>query len=135
MFSISAYRPPSQRELRSFGWILTGGFFLIAVAPLLFRHTARGWALLLSALFAVAGLVIPSVLRPIHRIWMALGNILGWINSKIILGLIFYIVVTPVRFLRALTGSDPMNRKFDDQAGSYRVVRKPRDASHMKHQF
>jgi hypothetical protein len=112
-----------------------GGFFVIGVAPLVFRRPVRNWALLFSALFALAGLVVPSVLRPIHRIWMLFGNVMGWINSKIILGLIFYVVVTPIRFLRALTGTDPMNRKFDNKTGSYRVVRKPRDASHMKHQF
>jgi hypothetical protein len=101
-----------------------------------FRHAgARSWALALSALFVIAGALVPNVLRLIHRVWIAFGNILGWINSKIILGLLFYIVVTPVRVIMSLTGSDPMNRKFDRETDTYRIVRKPRQVSHMKHQF
>ncbi len=136
MFSISAYHTPSRGDLRSFGVILTVGVLVIVVSPMFFGHAVpRYWALTLSALFAITGILIPSVLGPVHRIWIALGNVLGWINSKIILGLLFYAVVTPTRFLMQIAGRDPMHRQLDPHLSTYRVVRKPRGASHMKHQF
>jgi len=102
----------------------------------MFRHARPGrGAITLSLFFAVTGLLIPNFLRPVHRVWMLLGNILGWINSKIILGLVYYVIVTPVRVFMRLCGHDPMNRKFDAKIETYRVMRKPRLASHMKHQF
>ena len=136
MFSISAYEPPSRKELRSFGLILAAGFFVIAMFPTVLRHVEpRRPALAISIVFALAGIVIPQVLRPVHRVWMFIGNILGWINSRIILSLIFYLVVTPVRIAMSVTRKDPMNRTFDGSAETYRVVRKAREPSHMKHQF
>ena len=99
------------------------------------NRAARTWAVVLSTFFGITGVVVPKVLRPIHRVWMGFGNILGWINSKILLSVLFYIVVTPVRVIMSLAGSDPMNRKFDRQTDSYRVLRKPRQVSHVRHQF
>ena len=136
MFSINAYRIPSKKELRSFGFILAAGFFAVGMIPVVFRHASPGRAALaLSFAFAVTGFLVPNALRHVHRVWMLLGNILGWINSKIILSLLFYIVVTPLRFLMTVAGNDPMNRKFDPKTDTYRIVRKPREASHMRHQF
>ena len=136
MFSINAYRIPSKKELRSFGFILAAGFFVVGMIPVVFRHASPGRVTLaLSFAFAVTGLFVPNALRHVHRVWMLLGNILGWINSKIILSLLFYVVVTPLRFLMSAAGNDPMNRKFDPKTDTYRIVRKPREASHMKHQF
>ena len=104
--------------------------------PVIFRHAGPGrLALTLSLVFAVAAVLFPHLLQYVHRVWMPLGNILGWINSRIILSVVFYIVVTPVRFVMTMAGNDPMNRKFDPKTDTYRVVRKPREVSHMKHQF
>jgi len=136
LFSINAYRVPSRKELRSFGLILATGFFVIGMFPVVLRGDSPGRrALALSLLFAVTGLVVPSLLRYVHQVWMLVGNVLGWINSKIILSLIFYLIVTPVRILKSLMAGDAMNRKFDRKTDTYRVVRKPREVSHMKHQF
>jgi hypothetical protein len=71
----------------------------------------------------------------VHRVWMTAGNFLGWINSKIILTALYYVVVTPVRLVMTAAGHDSMNRKFDRTTNTYRVSRKPRPAAHMKHQF
>ena len=136
MSSISANQAPSQKELRTFGLILAAGFFAIAMIPAVFRHIGPGrvW-LLLSIASAMTGLLSPNLLRSVYRWWMVLGNILGWVNTRILLSLIFYLVVTPVKLIMSVAGNDPMNRKFDPKADTYRVPRKPRDSTHMKHQF
>jgi hypothetical protein len=136
LFSISEHPAPSRKQLRSFGLILAAGFLVIAGLPVVVCHGApRVWSLVFSAAFLVTGLFIPETLPWVYKVWMALGDILGSINSKIVLGLLFYLVVTPVRLFIGFTGRDPMNRNFDKNTASYRVDRKARPVSHMNHQF
>jgi hypothetical protein len=132
----STKRPVSRKQLRSFGFILAGGFLVIGLWPMVFRHQdPRVWALVITGIFALGGLFVPSALRQPYRIWMALGLGLGWVNSKILLTIIFYGLVAPTRLLVTAMGRDPMQRKFDQARSTYRVSRKPRPISHMKHQF
>jgi Saxitoxin biosynthesis operon protein SxtJ len=136
LFSINTHRDPSRKQLRSFGLIVAGGFLVIGVWPLLFRHQApRKWALAITLISGLAGLLVPALLRRFYQVWMFLGDCLGWVNSRIILGGLFYIVVTPLGLLASMFGRDPMNRKFDPNAKTYRVLRKSRSSSHMTHQF
>ena len=136
MFSTDSIQEPSRRELRSFGFILTAGFLVVGVWPALFRsQSVRVWAIVLALAFAAAGVLVPSGLRPIRRAWMAFGNMLGRINRGLILGTVYYGMLTPLRLLMKAAGHDPMNRSFDRNLESYRSVRKPRPASHMKNQF
>jgi hypothetical protein len=116
--------------------ILAGGFLVIGLWPLIFRRQdPRLWALAITAGSGLAGLFVPTILRPFYVIWMILGECLGWINTRIILGGLYYLVVTPVRIAMTIAGKDPMNRKFDKAAKTYRVERKSRASSHMTHQF
>jgi len=66
---------------------------------------------------------------------MYVGHILGWVNTKIILGLMFYTVFTPAAVILRLIRHDPMNRSFVSNVDTYRVARQPRPTTHMKHQF
>jgi hypothetical protein len=136
LFSIKKYRSASRKQLRSFGLILGAGFLVIGLWPLVFRHQdPRVWAITISLTSAVAGLLAPAVLRYPYLIWMMLGELLGWINSRIILGVLYYLIVTPMRLVLTIGGNDPMNRKFEPKAETYRVIRKSRRAQHMTHQF
>jgi hypothetical protein len=126
----------SRKQLRSFGLILAAGFLVVAMWPMVMRgQPLRSWALTISLLFGLGGLVVPGALRWPYRIWMAIGYVLGWINSKIILGSLFYVMFTPVRLILLAVGHDPMNRGFDGASPTYRVTRVRRPPSHMKHQF
>jgi hypothetical protein len=66
---------------------------------------------------------------------MRLGEVLGWINTRVILGAIFFLLFTPLGLYMRLRGKDPMRRTLAPEAESYRVVRQPRSSSHMRHQF
>lgn len=83
----------------------------------------------------LAAIFVPTILRRLYQVWMLLGDGLGWINSRIILGSLYYVVVTPIRVIMMAVGHDAMNRKLDKTAETYRVLRKPRPASHITHQF
>ena len=127
---------PQDKQLRSFGLILGGIFGVIAAWPLIFHGAqARSWASV-----AAAGLIIPALVYPrglywIHKGWMALGHVMGWINTRIILGLVFYLIVTPIGFIRHAMGKDSMGKAFAPDAGSYRITRKVRSAAHLKRQY
>ena len=125
-----------NRKLRSFGLIVATGFAVIAVWPALFRgQNPRIWALALSLVLLGTALVFPSALKSFHRVWMTAGEALGWLNSRIILGVIYYVVIVPIGAVRRMTGNDPMRRKFEQSAETYKIPRTRRPASHMQRQY
>jgi Saxitoxin biosynthesis operon protein SxtJ len=126
----------TKKQLRQFGLLVGGVFAVIGMWPVAFRgEDPRLWSLVTAVLLIVPALVFPSGLRFVHRGWMFIGEILGWINTRIILGTIFYTVVTATGLIMRLSGKDPMNLRLDPQTDSYRRNREPRPISHMKHQF
>jgi Saxitoxin biosynthesis operon protein SxtJ len=126
----------TNSELRSFGLIIAAGFAVIAVAPALFRgQRVRSWALGISLVFAVTGLVFPAALRSFRKLWMILGEGLGWVNSRIILGVVYFLVIVPIGAIRRISADDPMQRKFKPDAASYKIPRASRPASHMQRQY
>lgn len=126
----------TPRQLRSFGLIVGGVFSLLGVWPAVVHGLPlRAWALGLGGILIAPALVLPALLRWPYRAWMAVGRVLGWINSRIILSIFFYVILTPVGILFRILGKDPMRRRYDPAAGSYRQARKARPASHMRHQF
>jgi saxitoxin biosynthesis operon SxtJ-like protein len=126
--------PPKQ--LRSFGFTVGGIFALISFWPVVVRaEDPRWWALLIAACLLVPAVVFPRSLVWVHKGWMAIGHVMGWINTRIILGVVFYLIVTPIGILRRWLGKDPMGRKLRPDIDSYRVIRKPRPASHLTRQY
>ena len=126
----------TSKQLRSFGLIVGGIFAVIALWPLVWRGDGlRLWAVILAGLLAVPAVVFPMSLKLLYRGWMAIGEVLGWINTRIILGLVFYGVFTPFAMLMRMRGKDPMRRGWDPDLETYREVREPRAGSHMQRQF
>jgi hypothetical protein len=124
------------RHLRSFAMIVGSGFGIIGCWPLLFRGEAlRLWALITASVLVALGLVIPKALQPAYKLWMALGHALGWINSRIILGVLFFTLFTLVAIVLRLLKVDPMRRRFEPETDTYRIPRTLRPSSHLKHQF
>jgi hypothetical protein len=126
----------TKKTLRQFGLMVGGIFLLIGLWPFVWRQEAvRIWVAVPGALLAAAGLMMPGVLKHVYQGWMWVGHVMGWVNTRIILGILFYGVVTPMGLVMKLTGRDPMRRAFEPDAQTYRVVCQPRPASHMKHMF
>src|SRR5919106_1349987 len=124
------------KELRNFGLIVGGIFLIIGIWPLVWRGEGmRLWALGIGAVLVPLGLIIPAVLAPVFKVWMKVGHVLGWINTRIILGILFYGLITPMGVVMRLFGWDAMRRVVVRDAQTYRVVRQPRPKSHMTRQF
>ena len=103
----------SKNKLREFGLLIGFGFpFLIGwLLPSLFGHAFREWTLLVGIPGLIIGLTAPRLLHYPYKIWMALSHSLGWVNSHIILGLVFILVLQPIAYIMRITGYDPLQRR------------------------
>jgi hypothetical protein len=132
---MSSKKAPGKKQLRSFGLILAGGFTVIALGPLIRGHNYRSWALVVAIVFGLAGLIVPMALGPLFGVWMKLGEVLAWINTRIILTILYYGLIVPTGMILRMTGKDPMRLKFERDVDTYRIVRAKRQASHMLRQY
>jgi hypothetical protein len=126
----------ARKELRQFGLLVGSIIVVIGLWPLVFRgEPVRLWAAGVGGVLIVCGAILPAVLSPIYKGWMWVGHILGWINTRILLGVVFYGLVTPIGLLFRLMGKNTMRQGFAESSETYRVLRSPRPHSHMKFQF
>jgi len=124
-----------RKQLRSFGLLVGGIFAAIGLAPAIGRGgSPRLWALVLGAGLVLPALFIPGSLRPVRRLWMVLGDALGWVNTRLVLGAIFFGLITPMGLIMRLSRKDPLRRTFDAEAETYRVGRQPRSRTHLTRQ-
>lgn len=112
------------RELRDFGLILGGMFAAIfgLLLPLLHRHRIPFWPWALALSLAVIALLRPALLEYLYKAWSALGGVLGWINTRIVLTVLFYAVVTPTGLIARALGLLSMQSRGTRGGRSYRVA-------------
>jgi hypothetical protein len=128
--------PSTPKELRQFGFLVGGVFAVIGLWPIVFHgESPRLWAMILGSLLIVLGAVVPQSLKQVHLGWMKVGHVLGSINTTIILGIIYYLLITPMGIVMRLMGKDSMHRALAKETTTYRVVRAPRSPQHMRNQF
>jgi len=126
----------TRKELRQFGLLVGAVFTVIGLWPLLFRgEPLRLWAIGIGGLLIACGGILPQLLAPVYKGWMWVGHIMGWINTRILLGIVFYALVTPIGLVFRLMGKDTMRQAFAESSATYRVARSARPRSHMKFQF
>jgi len=126
-----------NRELRKFG-LLTGAIFALLfgfLLPWLRNKHFPLWPLVLWLSLSVPALLRPQLLRPVNAGWTRFGSMLGWINSRVILAIIFYLLVVPMGFVARMLGHDPMGKTFDPAVDSYRVASRPVPVSNMERPF
>lgn len=129
-------RQPTAKDLRQFGFIVGGIFSLIGLWPLLIHgESARLWSILLGIVLIILGVLIPRSLTYVYWVWMKIGHVLGFINTRIILGIVYYAIITPMGLIMRLMGKDSMHSHSMPDAMTYRVVRATRDRQHMRNQF
>ncbi len=119
---------------RSFGVVFFIVFLLIATYPLLNQGNLRVWPLIISFLFLILGLLNSKILTPLNKLWFKFGLFLGKIISPIIMGIIFFVVVTPTGVVMRLLGKDVLKLRLDKKKTSY-WIEKEGPKSKMKNQF
>ena len=118
---------------RSFGIVFFVVFLIIATYPLTNGDELRLWSLIISIVFLFLGLVNSKILNPLNKLWFKFGIFLGKIVSPLVMGIIFFLVVTPIGLLMRLLNKDLLNIKFNDNTSYW--IEKTDPKSKMKNQF
>jgi hypothetical protein len=129
-------------ELRKFG-LVTGAIIIGFIG--MFLPWLKGgidkmlhwlpYASMVGGVLIVWALIHADSLVYVHKPWMLFAEKLGWVNTRIIMSVFFYVILTPIGFIMSLTGKDPMARRFDSSAPSYRIRKEPQTKDHMETPF
>ena len=114
----------TSKKLREFSYLIGIGFPLIIgyLIPIISGHSFRSWTLLIGLPLLLIGLIKPNLVYYPYKYWMKLGLILGWINSRIILGIVFIFVLQPISIFMFMFKYDPL-KKINKKKSSYRSIR------------
>ena len=118
---------------RNFGIVFFIVFLLIALYPLTYGGEIRIWSSIISLIFLVLGLLNSKILAPLNKLWFKFGIFLGKIISPLIMGIIFFLVVTPIGILMRLLGKDLLNLKHNKNKSYW--IDKTGPKSKMRNQF
>ena len=128
-----------QKEIKissnkSFGLVFFVIFIIIALWPLLNDGNIRIWSIIVSIIFLILGLLNSKILTPFNKLWMRLGALLGIIVSPIVMGFVYFGIITPIGLIMKLFGKDVLNLKLDKNKKTYWTLKK-KIPSKMKDQF
>ncbi len=114
----------TKRDLRKFG--LTVGVGLLIFAGFLFWKEKESFLYfgIIGLFLVLTGLIIPAVLKPLNKVWMTLAILMGWVMTRVILTILYYLVLTPIRILAMLFGKFFLDLNIDKSAKSYWEIRK-----------
>ena len=118
---------------RSFGIVFFIVFLLIALYPLSYSEEISFWSLIISLIFLILGLLNSKILTPLNKLWFKFGIFLGKVVSPLIMGIIFFLVVTPIGLIMRLFGKDVLNLKYNNNKSYW--IEKNGPKSKMKNQF
>ena len=118
---------------KSFGIVFFIVFFLIGIYPLFNEQNIRIWSILISLVFLILGLLNSKILTPLNKLWFKFGLLLGKIISPLIMGIIFFLVVTPIGLIMRMLGKDLLNLKKNSNNSYW--IEKTDPKGKMKNQF
>ena len=119
---------------RNFGIVFSIVFLIISLWPLLSQNEIRIWSLALSGIFLILGIVNSKLLLPLNKIWFRFGILLGNIIAPLVMGLVFFLVVTPTGIIMRFLGKDLLNLKKNNKIKTY-WIEKNNSNSSLKNQF
>jgi hypothetical protein len=110
---------------RSFGWVFTGFFAILAFLPLLRGKPFRPWALAVSGAILLLTLIRPRLLHPLNILWARLALLISKVTNPIMTGLMFYVLFTPVAIVLRLMGKDLLRLKAEPAENTFWIPRDP----------
>jgi hypothetical protein len=129
--------PSDRKQLRDFGLVFAAGLVVMfgLLLPWLAGRPWPLWPWAAAAVVVTLALAFPPALGPLNALWMKIGHVLGWINTRIILGLVFFVIFLPAALLLRALRKDPLHRTLDASTPSYRVSSKPAPNQQMERPF
>jgi len=119
---------------RNFGLVFFVVFLIVSLWPLINSGPIRIWSVTISLIFLVLGLMNSKMLTPLNKLWFKFGLILGALIAPIVMGLIFFLVVTPIGLVLKLFGKDLLNKKYKSKKNTY-WIKRDNPIGSMKRQF
>ena len=124
---------PKIGSNRSFGIVFFVVFLLIALYPLVNDGNLRIWSIVLSLIFLILGILGSNILTPLNKIWFKFGILLGNFVSPIVMGIVFFLIVTPTSLIMRVLGKNLLNLKKDNKKTYW--IERSKIESKMKNQF
>ena len=118
---------------KSFGIVFFTVFLIIAIWPLLNGYEIRYWSFIISVVFLILGLINSKILTPLNTIWSKFGILLGNVVGPIVMGIIFFLIVTPTSIIMKILGKDLLNLKKNNNNSYW--IEKSNQNSKMKNQY
>ena len=119
---------------RNFGLVFFIVFLIVSIWPLTYDEPVRIWSAIISSVFLILGLMNSKLLTPLNKLWFKFGMILGAIVSPVVMGVVFFLVVTPIGLIMKIMGKDLLNKKYDKKKRTYWIKRDTLIGT-MKRQF
>ena len=119
---------------KSFGIVFFIVFLIISLYPLVNQGEIRSWALVISLIFLILGLMNSNLLTPLNKAWIKFGFLLGNIISPVVLGIIFFLIVLPTGLFMSILRRNYLGLKYEKDLESY-WIKKEKQLSSMKNQF
>ena len=104
---------------RSFGLVFTAVFVIVGLLPLLGDGQIRIWALIVAALILAISFIRPTLLAPLNLIWFKFGMLLGKVMTPIVMGMLYFVTITPIGLIMRAVGKDPLRTKLEPEAETY----------------
>lgn len=129
----------SKKEQRKFGLVMAVAISVLGLVRYAFHGFAQFplWFFMVAAIFALLGLIAPRALRPVLAGWIKFAIALNWLMTRVLLGIAFFLMITPVRFIIHFFGEDPLKRKWLPDAPTYweEPEEQPEDFDRYRNQF
>jgi apolipoprotein N-acyltransferase len=125
------------KGLREFGLVtgaIVAGLFGLFF-PWLLERSWPVWPWVVAGVLAAWALAAPSSLGPVYRVWMRFGMVMGAVMSRVVLGVLFFLVITPLGVIMRAFGHDSMGRKIQPDTNTYRIPSRVRESKHMERPF
>ena len=119
---------------RNFGLVFFIIFVIVSLWPLTYEGPIRIWTVIISLVFLILGLMNSKLLTPLNKLWFKFGTILGVIVVPVVMGVVFFLVVTPIGLVMKIMGRDLLNKKYDKKKRTY-WIKRDTSIGTMKRQF
>ena len=119
---------------RSFGIVFFFVFLIISLWPLINENPLRIWSIFVAIIFLILGLINSKLLTQLNILWFKFGKLLGSIVAPIVMGIVFFLVITPIGLIMKTFGKDLLNKRYNNKSKSYWINREKSKGT-MKQQF
>lgn len=116
-----------KKELRKFGISVGAVILLISLLLLYWEKSFWIWFFIVADFLIIAGVLFPNILLPLQKVWMTLAVLLGFVMTRVILSILYYIIITPIGFITKIIGKDFLSLKIDKKAKTYWNYRTKKD--------